>query len=229
MIGIAQDIERKGDDVTALAVYMRASELAPDDPGVLVKIGDLHARNRRYTAAGAAYQKAISLSPQKPAADALIGLGNVQVASGDVAAGTASLDRAAEVARTASQYNRLGVAQTQAGLFDKAILSYRKALESREDIDTGTNLALAMALAGRHDEAIELMERIVKAPTVQTRHKANYALILAVAGKEDAARGVLPESMPKSDVQAVLSGARNIRGTADASQRGKALSVLFAG
>jgi Flp pilus assembly protein TadD len=224
---IAEDIERKGDDTTALAVYMRAIELAPSDPGLLVQVGDLHARNKRYTDAIAAYQKAVTLAPQQP--DALIGLGSAQIAGGDAAAGTASLERAATVVRTASAYNRLGVAQTQAGLFDQAIASYTKALGSGQDIDTGTNLALVMALAGRDEEAVGLMERIVKAPTVQTRHKANYALVLAIAGREADARGVLPSSMPKADVQAVLASGRTIRATSDPKARGRALSVLFAG
>lgn len=221
---IAEDIERKGDDATALAIYNRALELAPNDQAVLVKVGDLHQRNRRFRDAADAYRRAVAINPSNP--DALIGLGNAQISAGDEADGKATLTRAAAVAQTASSLNRLGVAQTQAGQFAQAVTSYRKALASNQDADTAANLALAMSLAGQNDEAINLMQKIATVPAATDRHKANLALVLAIAGREDDARKALPETFPRSDAQSLLATARKVRAAKSDRDRGRVLSVL---
>lgn len=224
---IAEDIERKGDDVTALAIYSRALELSPNDQVLLVKVGDLHLRNRRFSDATSAYRKAVTINPAS--ADALIGLGSAQIAAGELAAGRASLGRAASVAATASSLNRLGVAQTQAGQFAEATASYRRALSARQDADTTANLALAMSLAGQNDEAVALMQKVAAAPGAADRHKANLALVLAIGGREDDAQKALPASFPKSDAQGLMASARKIRTAKSPEDRGRVLSVLAGG
>jgi Flp pilus assembly protein TadD len=225
---LAADIEERGDDVTAMAVYQRAAELSPRDASIHVAIGDIHSRQRRFKEAITAYQAALRVDPAN--ADALIGIGGAEIAGGDAEQGVIALKRAASVAKSSSAWNRLGVAQTQAGLFEEAAASYRMALKAApQDMDIRTNLALATALAGRYDEAGGIMGPVTQSPTAQPRHRAAFALVLALGGKQAEARAALPEDMPKAEVDAILKGAEGIRGTTDPRARGQKLSIITAG
>ncbi len=224
---LAADIEQKGDDDTAIAVYLRAAQLSQNDPAILVRLGDIYMRQKKYAEAVAVYRSAVGKEPAN--ADAMIGLGSAQIANGDVEQGLATMTRASSFAKTASAHNRMGVAQTQAGRFDDALASYARAIAlSPSDIDIRTNMALASALAGRDEQAIGMMQQIVQSPTAGNRHRANLMLVLGIAGRDQEARAAAPAGMPKADVQSILKGSQSIRAAKDPATRGRALSIIVA-
>ncbi|MGX8010094.1 tetratricopeptide repeat protein [Mesorhizobium sp. ORM8.1] len=70
------------------------------------------------TQAAQAYRGALAKAPDNEAA--MLGLGSAMIESGDVEVGVRALAQAAPMVNTSKAYNRLGVAQTLAGQFEKA-------------------------------------------------------------------------------------------------------------
>jgi Flp pilus assembly protein TadD len=87
-------------------------------------------------------------------------------------------------------YNGMGVVHDMNGSHDSAQDNYRSGLNlAPNDTNLRNNLALSLALAGKYDEGIQILGRLVNEAGANTRHRQNLSLIYGLAGRPaDAAR-----------------------------------------
>jgi len=223
MLRLAADIEARGEKGTALTFYERAASSSGGDVAVHLQVADAYLRLGYPVNAANAYRVVLAKDPDN--ARALLGLGTAHVKSGQLDEGLSLLTRAAPLVKTASAFDRLGVAHVLAGRPREALASFEQAyaIDSR-DLDIATNLALAAALAGEHDKAVSMMKQAAGAPSASKHHKRNLVLVLGIAGRGSEARG-LASDLRGDDVQALLQQANAIRALSSPKARAMALGT----
>jgi Flp pilus assembly protein TadD len=221
MLRLAADIEGRGEKGTALTFYERAAAASNGDPGIHLKVGDAFLRMGYPVNAANAYRVVLEKAPGN--GRAMLGLGSALARGGDVEGGLAYLAKAAPAVNTAAAYDRLGLAHIMIGQPREALASFEQAYAmDKGDIDIATNLALAAALAGQHDRAIELMKSVARRPNAGPQHKRNLVLVMGIGGKGTEAKASVTD-LPPDLVQSLLAQASSIRGMSSAKARALAL------
>ena len=223
---VARDVEANGSSETALELYRQSVVTSGHAPAAYVKLGDAYLRARQFGEAAAAYRKAIDKEPDN--AQAQLGLGTALVQQGAIAKGLPALAKAAPLVNTPAAYNRLGVAQTIAGQFANAQAAFTKGLElDPADVDIGTNLALAQALAGESEDAAAMVTAIAQNSAVQSVHRRNLVIVLGIIGRSAGdARAVAPADIPQPEFDALFRRAASIRNLTDPKARAHALGTM---
>ena len=226
LIRVASDIEAQGQIAAALPFYERAAA-ASNDATAQLRLGDAYMRAGKADQAIPAYRAALALAPDNP--DALLGLGSALVKVGDPDGAVAVLAKAAPIVKTMTAYNRLGVAQTLAGNFAQAHLSFDAASAlAPDDLDIRTNLALAAALDGQVTKAIDTSRAVVTSPGAESRHRRNLMIVFGLLGRADEGRAAAPKGLSANEVNKLLARATAIRAISDAKARAKALDTIMA-
>jgi len=142
--------------------------------------GDLATAARLYSRAHAAEPGRI---------EPLLGLGATLAAAGAGPAAADAYRAALEVHEDVRARNGLGVCLDLIGQHAAAQDQYRRALElAPGDRQIASNLALSLALSGRPEEAIALLEPLARDPAASPRMRQNLALAYRLAGRTEAAR-----------------------------------------
>jgi len=94
-----------------------------------------------------------------------------------------------------------------------------------DDLDLRTNWALAAALDGKDDAAVEKMRQVVQSPAAALRHQRDFVVLLGLIGRVDEARAAAPGISPR-DVRELLQRAASIRAMATVKERAKALGTI---
>jgi Flp pilus assembly protein TadD len=223
MLRLAADVEARGEKAMALTFYERAAIAANGDPAITLQVADAYLRLGAADRAADAYREALARGGEN--GRALLGLGTAQLRGGRVQEGLDSLARAAPLVKTASAYDRLGVAHGLAGQPREALASFEQAHAlAPEDADIATNLALAAALAGQHDRAVSMMTQVAASPSASKNQKRNLVLVLGLAGRGGEARSRVKD-LRAEEVQALLAHANSIRGMATPKARAIALGT----
>lgn len=222
---VAADIEAQGKIAAALPIYERAAS-ASKDAGPQVRLGDAYMRAGKTDQAIQAYRAALAGAPDN--ADALLGLGSALFKAGDPDGAVVALAKAAPIVNTMTAYNRLGVAQTQAGLFAQAQESFEAASAlAPDDLDVRTNLALAAALDGQETKAIEATRAVVAAPGAEARHRRNLVIVFGLLGRPAEGQAAAPSQLSADEVKSLLKHATAIRAISDAKARAKAVGTIL--
>jgi Flp pilus assembly protein TadD len=225
LMRVASDIEAQGQMAAALPIYEQAAAASNDAPTQL-RLGDAYMRAGKTDQAIQAYRAALAVAPDNPAA--LLGLGTALVRAGDVDGAVVALAKAAPLVNTMTAYNRLGVAQTLTGQFAQAHQSFDTASAlAPDDLDIRTNLALAAALDGQENKAIDASRAVVTSPGAQARHRRNLMIVYGLLGRADEGRAAAPKGLSASDVKRLLTRATAIRAISDAKERAKALGTIM--
>jgi Flp pilus assembly protein TadD len=223
---IASDIEARGDTDTALALYQRAAAATPA-AATYDRLGDAYLRADRLDDAARSYRAALGRDPND--STAMLGLGSALVRRYRLAEGIGWMQKAAPGLRTALAYNRLGVAQTLAGRLDEAKASLTTANQlGPDDLDVTINLALATALAGDAERAVDLMRRVVQSPHLEARQWRNLVMVAGLAGHEDEGRAAAARTLKAVEVDTLLRRAASIRALGSPRSRGQALGSIDA-
>lgn len=150
---------QRGDQAAAVQLFRRSLEAEPHQPHVLNNLGNALAAISDHAGAAQAYRQAIALQPDY--ADAQINLALALISSGapsDAAMLLAPLLRAQPM--LARAWAVLGQSHAASGDQIQAIHAYRSALQLKPDHPPWLhNLAVALRLAGRADEAMPLLDR----------------------------------------------------------------------
>lgn len=226
LVQLAADVEARGDTAAALALYRQAAAAPGDTLVANIRLGDAYARTDNFKPAIEAYRAALASDPNS--GEALLGLGTALIRTNNIDGGLAALRRAAPIVRTSIAYNRLGLAQTFAGRLPEAIASLERAAAlAPDDLDILTNLALAAALDGRDDMAIDLAWEVGGSPKAQMQHRRNLIIVLGLSGRAADARGAIARGIPANEVQSLLARAGTIRAIKDVKARAKALGTIM--
>lgn len=225
LMRVASDIESQGQIVAALPIYERAAA-GSNDAAAQVRLGDAYSRAGKTDQAIQAYRAALALAPDNP--DALLGLGSALVKAGDAEGAVVPLAKVAPIVKTMAAYNRLGLAQTLTGQFAQAHQSFEAASAlAPDDLDIRTNLALAAALDGQENKAIDVARAVVTSPGAQARHRRNLMIVYGLLGLVDEGRASAPKGLSASEVKKLLARATAIRAISDAKARAKALGTII--
>ena len=224
LMRVASDIESQGQIVAALPIYERAAA-GSNDAAAQVRLGDAYSRAGKTDQAIQAYRAALAVAPDNP--DALLGLGSGLVKAGDAEGAVVALAKLAPIIKTMAAYNRLGLAQTLTGQFAQAHQSFEAASAlAPDDLDIRTNLALAAALDGQENKAIDVARAVVTSPGAQARHRRNLMIVYGLLGLVDEGRASAPKGLSASEVKKLLARATAIRAISDAKARAKALGTI---
>ncbi|MGJ4943507.1 hypothetical protein ACQR1W_23220 [Bradyrhizobium sp. HKCCYLS1011] len=137
------------------------------------------------------------------------------------------LEKAASHGETAGVLDKLGLAQTLAGRFaaGRDSLARASSLNPRNP-DILSNLALAEALVGHGERAIELASQVVRSGAEQ-HHTRCAVVTLVLAGQPDSAREIGNLNLTRRDVDDLLNRAAAIRTMSTPEARGQALERLI--
>lgn len=227
LLRLAADIEARGSLATALPLYERAAKTGNGRALPHLKLGDAYIRLGRPSDAANAYRTALSYESENGLA--LLGLGSAMVQLGQLEQGRDMLAQAATILRTATAYDRLGVANILMGNPDEALAAFDQAYAlDQSDLDVTSNLALAAVLLKQNDKAITLMRRLSNSAKAQTHHWHNLVLVLGIAGKAEEAKQLVAQRLNVSEIEATLKKAEKISQIDDTKQRAKALGTVQA-
>ena len=226
LMRVASDVEAQGQITAALPLYERAAAASSGDAAAQVRLGDAYTRAGKTDQAIQAYRAALAVAPENP--DALLGLGSAMLKSGDAEGAVAPLTKAAPTVKTMAAYNRLGLAQTLTGQFAQARESFDAASAlAPDDLDIRTNLALAAALEGQENKAIDVARSVVTSPGAQARHRRNLMIVYGLLGLVDEGRAAAPKGLSANEAKKLLARATAIRAISDAKARAKALGTIM--
>ncbi len=154
---------RMSDHEAALQSYKEASKVAPGDPDVLIRLGDLLRRDStRLNEAIGAYRAVLKFDPEHIAA--MVSLGSLHERQEE-------WDLAEQMYRSALRIDpnhvralsSLGAVQFKRGQYEEASSSLRKAIElSPRDLRSKVFLGLAQNHMGYYDRALEVFKEALQ-------------------------------------------------------------------
>jgi len=227
MIKLAGDVEARGDQETAMALYARAAETSGNAAEAQLRLGHAQMKVRNYAAASEAYGKVLATEPEHP--EALLGLGTAKLKSGDNEGSARTLGAACPLVNTSIACNRLGTALILVGRLDEALAAFDRAQAlAPNDLDIKVNIALVQALSGRTNEAVTAMRNVAQSPIAQTRHRANLVIVLGIAGRLDEAKSVEVPGMSQAQKQELLARAKRARDATNPVAKARAIGLFSA-
>ena len=163
ILGFLSDEALAGNDAaTALALLDHALSVLPGDPDVLRSQGLVHNRTGDYDSAIAAFSESLAVDPEQPLVR--VNLGIARAASGD--ADGAIREYRAAIALNPNEplaWFNLGNLHLRSDDLASAIRFYESAVTAGPDLSRAhLNLAIALARAGRVEEAIPHGRRAVE-------------------------------------------------------------------
>lgn len=197
----------------AIAAAESAVALNPDDAGYRILLGSAYLKGGRFASAETAYRDVLTLQPEN--GKVALNMALAQIGAGRWAEARATLDRHADGMNTADR----GLALALAGDAPAAVEVLTAATRSPDaDAKTRQNLALAMALAGRWQEARTLVG-LDLAPLEADRRIVEWAAFARPQSASDqvaALLGVTPVADPGQPVALALSSAAPVQVAKDA-------------
>jgi Flp pilus assembly protein TadD len=228
LVGLARDIESRGESGTALALYERAAEIAKESPAAQARLGE--ARLKVGDADGAAEAFEAALVRDQSFAPALLGLGTVKLNRGETAEAVRRLSVAAPQVKTATAYNRLGTALTLDGRPSEAKAAYATARQlDPQNIDIAANTALAEALSGEFEPAVQRMRAVAQSPLAKPRHHRNLIVVLTLAGRDAEATAVSAPDMNTRQKAAFVAQAKKLGAIVHLGERARAIGLMASG
>jgi len=222
---LAGDLDKRGDPGTAAAMYQRATQQPGAGVDTWLKLGQARLESGDTRGAELAFQQALELKQGN--ADALLGLGTSQLRLGKYDRAATALSQAASVSNAPVAWNRLGIAQILRGQASAAQTAFSTSLSlTPNDLDTRCNLALAYALGGQSQQALDTVQVVAQSPLAKPRHQRNELLITVLAGHEQQAATLQLDDIPVPERQNLLVEARRIKAIADPLAQARELGLV---
>jgi len=184
LAGIAR--RQEGDAEGAVALFRRSLAVTPAQPHVCRNLGNALRALGRHDEAVAAYAAALRLDGGD--VEARIGMGLAELDGGDAAAARAALEAAAQGSDDARAWAALGRACRALDDLPAAVAAFTRSLALRPGhLATVHNLAVALRLDGRPDDALPLLEDCARAAPDTPEILYNLGHCLQDLGRFDAA------------------------------------------
>jgi len=197
---LANDTRKAGDLVSAAQFYTRAHELEPDRIEPLLNLGQVYAQAGTPGDAAGAYEEALKIDDKNP--EALRGLANLQLQTGDAASAATNLRLALAQQPDWRTQNSLGVADDMLGDRAGAQAAYRAGLAlSPGNLQLINNLGLSLVLAGDFGQGLPILEQVSKDPAATPRMRLNLALAYGLAGQPDKAAQIARADLDAAKVE----------------------------
>lgn len=212
----------RGETSSAVGLYRRAHNAAPNDPEPLQRLGLALSRAGAYEEAAGAYRSLLELQPSNR--EGLRGLSNAMISQGEPEGAIPHLQSVLSEQEDWRARNSLGVALDLLGRHGEAQTHYRRGLTGAPtDLDVKTNLALSLSLADDHEQAIELMREVAAAPRSTMQHRQTLALIYGLAQRPQDAARVARQDLAEADVVRALRHYEELLAIEDSGLRAEAI------
>jgi Flp pilus assembly protein TadD len=182
---------------SAATLYKAALDNAPDDPRILLALGEAQTGSGQFDAAAETYRRVTAHDAGN--IEARIGLGRIAMQLRRADQALAEFDAA--LARGSDSRARIGrgVALDTLGRHAEAQTEYRAVLtESPNHRVALNNLALSLALTGNLAEAEKLLVPLADGPASTPRFRQNLALVYGLAGEAERARYLMRADMDEA-------------------------------
>jgi hypothetical protein len=193
-----------GNYPTAVRMYRRAHDLAPNQVGPALGLARASAAVKDHRAAADAYRAVLRAEPHN--VEALSGLGRELMSLDRPREAIPYLKASLAQRREAWVHNELGVALEMTGGVGSAMEQYQAGLElASRDLSLRTNLGRTLAWTGDYEAAIEVLRAVAADPEATRRHRETLALVFALGGDIPSAQQVSRIDMPAKDVDGKLA------------------------
>ncbi|MFB3303242.1 tetratricopeptide repeat protein [Pseudomonas sp. AMR01] len=222
---LADDLSKRGDYASAAALYERATQQPGASLDLWLKLGQARLDAKDALGAERAFQQALGVDAHS--ADALLGLGTAQLQLGKTQRAVTALGQAAEINHLPVAYTRLGVAQILNGQAAAAQTAFAKSLSLKpDDLDNRCNLALAYALGGQSQQALDTIAPVTQSPRALPRHQRNELLVMVLAGYEKRVAGLPLDDIPAAERERLMTEAKRIKAISDPVAQAKELGLV---
>lgn len=179
-----EKLSNSGDYRLAVGLCTRAHDIDPGNPLPLMLAADTYRKAGDLKNEALAYERILDARPNT--IEAQYRLGKVQMDQGDNSAAIDTLTAALATEPGDTRIlNTIAVIYDQTGQHDAAQAHYREALALEpENLSVASNLGLSLALSGRREEAIAVLNKVVENP--EASEVSHYNLALAYASPEAA-------------------------------------------
>jgi Flp pilus assembly protein TadD len=197
---LGNDTRNAGDLVSAAQFYTRAHELEPTRIEPLMDLAQVYTQAGSAKDAAGAYEEVLRIDDKN--ADALRGLANLQLQTGDAAGAATNLRLALAQRPDWRAENSLGVANDMLGDRAGAQAAYRAGLAlSPGNLQLMDNLGLSMVLGGDFAQGLPILEQAAKDPAATSRMRLNLALAYGLAGEPDKAAQIAKADLDAAKVE----------------------------
>jgi len=184
---------------SSLTLWNRAVRLSPAEPFGWTKLGETYLQLEQLDDAEAALRKAVSLSPNFPAARSMLGL--VLIRKGFIADGTRLLREAGTEGSRATEvyarvWNNVGAEHFAKGRTQEALQAFERAVAlAPSDPRARANLGAAWLRIGNRAAAERNLREAVRLDPGNPTTRSNLAVFYLGAGKTDDAERELVEAL----------------------------------
>lgn len=215
-----------GDLPTAVSVYRRAAEMAPQEPAPLIAAGDVLLQIGEVNEAIVSYNAALVRPGDTQGAQ--IGLAKAFLKSGRPQLALTPLSKALEGSPDDPKLLLLlGVSRDLAGEHGEAQGYYRSGLaRAPGDPALTVNLALSLTLSGDYSNAVALLQPVAMAPMGSPQERQTLALIYGLKGDTAEAARLNRIDLDEAAVEHNLAYYQTLRGL---SPEARGLAILSGG
>ncbi|MGY2376830.1 tetratricopeptide repeat protein [Pseudomonas sp. SDO524_S393] len=222
---LANDLSKRGDYASAAALYERAAQQPGAGIELWLKLGQARLGAKDALGAERAFQQALGFDTRN--AEALLGLGTAQLQLGKSQRAVTSLAQAAEASHLPVAYTRLGIANVLNGQAAAAQTAFAKSLSlTPDDLDSRCNLALAYALGGQSQQALDTITPVSRSPRALPRHQRNELLVMVLAGYEQRIASLPLDDIPAAERERLVAEAKRIKAISDPVAQARELGLV---
>lgn len=179
MMRVAEKMRVQEDNQTAATIYMKLLAKNPDNTQARIKLADLMRDEGHYAEAVAELAKIPKGHSQYDNAQLQIAV--CQIEANEPEKGKIVLAKMLGN-NNARAYNLMGVCDDMLGMHQAAQQSYHKALQKDPDyLGARSNLGLSLALDGKTQEAVTVLNEVNRNPRSSARDRQNLAVAHALA------------------------------------------------
>jgi Flp pilus assembly protein TadD len=209
-VSVAEQELRSGSPALALQMTQSILQHTPDDVTALLIQGDAAAQLGKAGDANTAFTHALRLQPTSVRGQ--LGLGRLRLATDPTEAATLFGEVVKREPNNVNAWNNLGIARDLLGQHREAQEAYRRvhALDASNTAGT-VNMALSLAMSGDGADGVALIAPLATAPSASAQLRHDYAVVLALAGRETEAGQILAHDLPPDQVKQALDAIRQQR------------------
>lgn len=191
----------------SLPYLQRVLRQSPENPRVLVLVGQIHFQQGRYPEAEQSFKEALHFD--RESAPALLGLADVAEKRNDLSEASSWYAKALKAdPQSAEAANGLGLALAKQGQTEKARPYFEKAIANRRDYtDAINNLGVLYTNEGKVDDALAAFQYGIRvAPDADVLY-LNLGRMYVKMGQMDRARSVMQELLDRKPDNAIAQKA----------------------
>ena len=204
--------KQDGDYENAATSFMRAAEYEPDSTDPLIELADVLWQQKKAAESAKVLEHALTMDSQNDTV--LRNLGRAYVALNQPAKAQQSYLAALAIdPNSARTLNGLAISYDMGGDYETAEGHYRAGLALEpNNVDIKNNLAYSLITAQKYNDAIVMLEPLVKHPAATSRQRSNLALAYGLTGHYDEARLALAIDLAPAQIEQNIATYRQMRG-----------------